>query len=71
MNAIEFAKQYRRMCNSYNQCCNEKECCPLTGDRCDIGDKEADIAKIVNAVEKWAKEHSIKMHQSEDGFGYK
>lgn len=61
MNAIEFAKQYRCMCHSYDQCCNEKECCPLTGDYCDIGNEEADINKIVNAVEKWTKEHLIKI----------
>ena len=65
MDALEFIKQSKRMCHSYDECEN----CPAhTGgcEGCHIDtsfDINAEIA--VDIVGKWAKEHPEKTRQSE------
>ena len=59
MDAVEFLKQFGRLCNNY-----------LCGDNCpliDICDDESDDSYVrkVQIVEKWAKEHPVKTRQSE------
>ena len=59
MDAVEYVKQRRRMCDYYVNC----------GD-CPAGDYEGcsslnEIPRMVPIVEKWAKEHPVKTRQSE------
>ena len=59
MDAVEYAKQRKRMCDYYGNCGN----CPA----CDyeVCTSLDEIPKMVPIVEKWAKEHPIKTRQSE------
>lgn len=65
MDALEFIKQSKRMCRSYEECKD----CPARSDGyedCHIDtslDINAEIA--VDIVEKWAQEHPEKTRQSE------
>ena len=62
MDAIEYVKQRKRMCDYYahNTCCSKcpafscVECGGLNG-----------ISKMVPIVEQWTKEHPVKTRQSE------
>ena len=59
MDAVEYVKQRKRMCNYYGNCgdCpagNYEWCSSLNG-----------IPKMVPIVEQWAKEHPVKTRQSE------
>lgn len=59
MDAVEYVKQRRRMCDSYETCtkCPASEypgCATVDG-----------IPDIVSIVEQWAKEHPVKTRQSE------
>lgn len=57
MDAVEFLKQFNRMCKTYNDDgCTE---CPAYRYRCG---EEFDGVSI---VEQWAKEHPVKTRQSE------
>ena len=62
MDAVEFLKQFNRMCNTYI----DGECteCPAYKYRCgdEFDEQEEDGVSI---VEQWAKEHSVKTRQSE------
>lgn len=59
MDAVEFIKERERMCKSLPIC----NSCPLNNNGCPR--LEAVIAdKIVDIVEQWAKEHTIKTRQS-------
>lgn len=60
MDALEFLRERKRMCNSYNGC----EDCPLAKGRCVIGTSDEDCERIVATVEKWSKEHPRKTRQS-------
>ena len=66
MDALEFLKEHKRMCNeysrSYNGCCE----CPLAESRCVIGSTapDEDLKKMIVAVEQWSKEHPRKTRQS-------
>ena len=62
MDALEFLKERRRMCDSYGDC----EGCPLEGAECVIKDmmSEDTCKRIVAAVEQWSKEHPRKTRQS-------
>ncbi len=52
MDALEFAKEMKRMCESYKHCSD----CPLIQENsCDTDGLE----KAVPIVEKWSKEHPI------------
>ena len=62
MDALEFFKERRRMCDSYGDCKD----CPLEGAECVIRDmmSEDTCKRIVTAVEQWSKEHPRKTLQS-------
>lgn len=62
MDAVEFLKQFNRMCKTYNDDrCKE---CPAFRYRCgeEFDGQEEDGVSI---VEQWAKEHPVKTRQSE------
>ena len=62
MDAVEFLKQFNRMCNTYIYGrCTE---CPAYKYRCgdEFDEQEEDGVSI---VEQWAKEHPVKTRQSE------
>ena len=59
MDAVEYVKQRKRMCDYYANCgdcpaVQYEECSSLNG-----------IANLVPIVEQWAKEHPVKTRQSE------
>ena len=59
MDAVEYVKQRKRMCDYYGSC-----------DDYPVGDYERclsldEIPNLVPIVEKWAKEHSVKTKMSE------
>ena len=55
MDALEFLRERKRMCNSYKGC----EDCPLAKGRCVIGTSDEDCERIIATVERWSKEHPI------------
>lgn len=62
MDAVEFLKQFNRMCNTYIYGgCTE---CPAYKYRCgdEFDEQEEDGVSI---VEQWSKEHPVKTRQSE------
>ena len=65
MDALEFIKEAKRMCESYEEC----EACPANADGfddCRIDNMQAiDAADAVAIVEKWSKENPIKTRNSE------
>lgn len=69
MDVLEFAKQYKRMCNCYtkNKSLDDNcDGCPLNGAKwCTIGmGTDEDDKIVVSAVEEWAKTHPAKTRQS-------
>lgn len=62
MDALEFLKERKRMCNSYSDCCD----CPLGSSSCVINHatSDEDNEKIITAVEQWSNEHPRKTRQS-------
>lgn len=62
MDALEFLRERKRMCNSYEGCYG----CPLEGAHCVISHvtPDEDYKRIVTAVEQWSKEHPRKTRQS-------
>ena len=62
MDALEFLRERRRMCNSYRGCVG----CPLEEERCVVSDvaPDEDYKRIITAVEQWSKEHPRKTRQS-------
>lgn len=63
MDALEFLKEERRMCDSFNAMCVK---CPLgdTGCCVIIGDTDRELEKEVATVEQWLKDHPRKTRQS-------
>lgn len=65
MDALEFIKEAKRMCESYEEC----EACPANADGfddCRIDHMhDIDAENAVNIVEKWSKEHPRKTRNSE------
>ena len=65
MDALEFIKEAKRMCQSYEEC----EACPAHGDGyddCRISTfRDVDEEITVDIVGKWALEHQEKTRQSE------
>ena len=59
MDAVEFLKSLRRLCNNY--LCGDN--CPLI-DSCDDESDDGYVRKV-QIVEQWAKEHPVKTRQSE------
>ena len=62
MDALEFLRERRRMCNSYRNC----EGCPLEDGKCVVSDvaPDEDYKRIIATVEQWSKEHLRKTRQS-------
>ena len=62
MDALEFLRERRRMCNSYRNC----EGCPLEDGKCVVSDgaPDEDYKRIIVAVDQWSKEHPRKTLQS-------
>ena len=61
MDALEFLKERKRMCNSYNGCGG----CPLERGNCilNIITSNEERERIITAVEQWSKEHPRKTRQ--------
>ena len=62
MDALEFLRERKRMCNYYSHC----EGCPLDESKCviDITISDEDCKRIAAAIEQWSKEHPRKTRQS-------
>ena len=62
MDALEFLKERRRMCDSHRGC----KGCPLEDGQCVVSDvaPDEDYKRIIAAVERWSKEHPRKTRQS-------
>ena len=62
MEALEFLKERKRMCNSYDGC----KGCPFGDSKCVIDStiSDEDFKRIVATVEQWSKEHPRKTRQS-------
>lgn len=62
MDALEFLRERKRMCNYYSHC----EGCPLDDSNCIISSTISveDCERILATVEQWAKEHPRKTRQS-------
>ena len=58
MDALEFAKERKRMCRSHERCLD----CPLKGVKCNVTDES--YSKIIAIVEQWSKDHPRKTRQS-------
>lgn len=63
MDAVEFLKKGRQMCDSFDGC----DGCPGAAGACFINDTTwcKNPEGVVAAVEKWAKDHPAKTRQSE------
>ena len=62
MDAIEFLRDFRRMCLSHRGTCTD---CKLEGAQCGPKGKDCNHEKLVRVVEEWAKEHPVKTRLSE------
>lgn len=62
MEALEFLKERKRMCNYYSHC----EGCTLKEVNCalDPTDSDDDFERVITVVEQWSKEHPRKTRQS-------
>lgn len=62
MDALEFLRERKRMCNSYKDCGG----CPLERGNCALNTSTSneECERIVTAVEQWSKKHPRKTRQS-------
>ena len=61
MDALEFLREHKRMCNSYEGCCD----CPLEVSICPgCTMPDEDYKKLITVVEHWSKEYPRKTRQS-------
>ena len=62
MDALEFLKERKRMCGSYNGCVG----CPFEKSLCVISHvtSDEDYERIIATVEQWSNEHPRKTRQS-------
>lgn len=70
MDAVEFLKEYKRMCSTFDSCSDckiERFCTYEKGSAVMIvkQDEPYESEMIVKAVEEWAKEHPVKTRQTE------
>ena len=61
MDAVEFLRDFRRMCLSYDNCTG----CELRCAECSPTEEDCDHEKVIRVVEEWAKEHPVKTRLSE------
>jgi hypothetical protein len=61
MDALEFLRERKRLCNSYKNC----DGCPFVKRLCSISDimSDEDCERIIAIVEQWSKEHPVKTRQ--------
>ena len=62
MDAVEFLRDFRRMCSSYGSTCTG---CELKDAQCETTEKDCDHKEVIRIVEEWAKEHPVKTRLSE------
>lgn len=62
MGAVEFLRDFRRMCSSYGTICTG---CKLKDAHCIPTEKNFDHKEVIRVVEEWAKEHPEKTRLSE------
>lgn len=62
MDAIEFLRDFRRMCSSYGTICTG---CKLKDAHCIPTENNCDHEKVIRVVEEWAKEHPVETRLSE------
>lgn len=62
MDALEFLRERKRMCDLYRGCVG----CPLEDGKCVVNDvaPDEDYKRIITAVAQWSKEHPRKTRQS-------
>lgn len=62
MDALEFLRECKRMCNLYETCRD----CPLEGTACTVSraTPDEDYKRAIATVEQWSKEHPRKTRQS-------
>ena len=61
MDAVEFLRDFRRMCLSYDNCTG----CEFKVTECSPTEEDCDHEKVIRVVEEWAKEHPVKTRLSE------
>lgn len=61
MDAVEFVKEFGRMCRSYTNGCEE---CALYGKGCTLVSHKDDPETLIEAVKKWSDKHPRKTRQS-------
>ena len=63
MDALEFLREYKRMCKSFGGICDG---CPLHKGPCTVisSENDGDLKRILVEVEQWSKEHPRKTRQS-------
>lgn len=61
MDAVEFLRDFRRMCWSYGDTCTD---CELKGAQCRPTEKDCDHEKVIRVVEEWSAAHPRKTRQS-------
>ena len=66
MDALEFLKEKKRMCNAYSEHNNCFGDCPLIESCCVINNStpDEDLKKMITVVEQWSKDHPRKTRQS-------
>lgn len=62
MDAVEFLRDFRRMCSSYGPTCTG---CKLAGVQCIPTENNCDHKEVIRVVEEWAKAHPVKTRLSE------
>lgn len=62
MDALEFLREHKRMCNRYEGCCD----CPLEVSICPGSSTmpDEDYKKLITVVEEWSAAHPHKTRQS-------
>ena len=62
MDAVEFLRDFRRMCLSYDNNCTG---CEFKSAKCSPMEEDFDHEKVIRVVEGWAKAHPVKTRLSE------
>lgn len=57
MDAVEFLRDFRRMCSNYGPTCTG---CALEHVLCIPTENNCDHKEVIRVVEEWAKEHPVK-----------
>lgn len=64
MDAVEFLKEYRRMCSKYiyAEACGEdcSEECALYGEHCSLNCNDLDASYVVSKVKQWSQKNPKK-----------